>query len=103
MRELFAAALTRPRSERDAYIDAECAADEALGDAVKALVQSHERARSFVEQATVSPQPAPDLLVGATIGPYRLMSRLGAGGMGEVYQARDTRFDRIVAMHGKKA
>jgi serine/threonine protein kinase len=32
------------------------------------------------------------------IGPYELMSRIGAGGMGEVYKARDTRLNRIVAV-----
>ena len=35
---------------------------------------------------------------GARLGPYEVLSAIGAGGMGEVYKARDTRVDRIVAI-----
>jgi serine/threonine protein kinase len=35
---------------------------------------------------------------GAKLGPYEVVSAIGAGGMGEVYKARDTRLDRIVAI-----
>ena len=38
------------------------------------------------------------LAAGARLGPYEIVSALGAGGMGEVYRARDTRLDRIVAI-----
>jgi serine/threonine protein kinase len=38
------------------------------------------------------------LLNGTRLGPYEVVSPLGAGGMGEVYRARDTRLDRIVAI-----
>ncbi len=38
------------------------------------------------------------LLPGARLGPYEIVSPLGAGGMGEVYRARDTRLDRTVAV-----
>src|SRR5688572_10452851 len=45
----------------------------------------------------VDPEPMP-LNPGARLGPYEVISALGAGGMGEVYKARDTRLDRIVAV-----
>src|SRR5229473_8035952 len=38
------------------------------------------------------------LSCGARLGPYEILSAIGAGGMGEVYRARDTRLDRIVAV-----
>ena len=38
------------------------------------------------------------LSAGDKLGPYEILSRIGAGGMGEVWKARDTRLDRIVAL-----
>ena len=39
------------------------------------------------------------LISGTKLGPYEIQSPLGAGGMGEVYRARDTRLDRTVAVN----
>ena len=38
------------------------------------------------------------LSAGSRLGPHEILSALGAGGMGEVYRARDTRLDRVVAI-----
>jgi serine/threonine protein kinase len=43
-------------------------------------------------------EPGVAILPGKTVGPYQILSPIGAGGMGEVYKARDTRLDRIVAI-----
>src|SRR6202047_3811090 len=43
------------------------------------------------------------LSIGTRLGPYEILASIGAGGMGEVYKARDTRLDRIVAIKTSKA
>ena len=42
--------------------------------------------------------PSPTLTPGSRLGPYEILSALGAGGMGEVYRARDSKLDRDVAI-----
>ena len=61
---------------------------------------------STLRRSGVTPSPRPEriildglaLTLGTTLGPYEIQSPLGAGGMGEVYKARDTRLDRTVAI-----
>jgi eukaryotic-like serine/threonine-protein kinase len=94
-------AWARPDAERIPYIISACADDEERHREVVSLVESMAAAEGSFE---VSPQlPVDDIaalasLAGRRIGAYEILSRIGAGGMGEVYKARDTRLNRIVAI-----
>jgi eukaryotic-like serine/threonine-protein kinase len=54
-------------------------------------------ALDFIRGLRIIPAPMP-LAQGTKLGPYEVQSQIGAGGMGEVYKARDTRLNRDVAL-----
>ncbi|OLE96724.1 MAG: hypothetical protein AUG75_16880, partial [Cyanobacteria bacterium 13_1_20CM_4_61_6] len=101
VREVFEAAVALPADARAAYLWRTCGVDDALRREVGALLDSHERAKSFLEtpatpQSTHASRTAH--LEGQRLGPYQLASRIGAGGMGDVYRARDGKLGRDVAI-----
>ena len=100
VKEVFAEALTLPAEARHAYLSGACAGDEALRQDVEMLLASHERAADFLESPAPVPEElsSPVNLEGTRIGPYQFGSRIGSGGMGDVYKARDMRLDRTVAI-----
>ena len=101
VKEIFAAAVGRTGAERADYVTSACGADGPLRTQVEALLTSHDGASAFLERppslvsALASPQ---EDLSGQTTAGYRVLSRLGAGGMGEVYLAHDDKLDRPVAL-----
>jgi Tol biopolymer transport system component len=101
--EVCDAALDRDSGERAAFIASACGDDGALRQEVEALLAHAQSAEDFLAApiGAVAVQVLGDgvtSLVGRQIGVYTILSRLGAGGMGEVYRARDTRLGRDVAV-----
>jgi serine/threonine-protein kinase len=104
---LFDEAIGRPESERDAFLEANCAGDPELRAEVESLLAANADAAGFLSgpasdvsraAAAESGSPARVLPPGAALGPFVIESFIGAGGMGEVYRALDTRLRRHVAL-----
>ncbi len=102
--EVLQAALDRSPHERASFLNEACSGDEALQQEASSLIDAYDEAGDFIEEPAIV-HDAHVLIrndqqnnVGREIGPYQIVERLGAGGMGEVYLAQDRRLDRQVAL-----
>ena len=93
---LFHEALARAPADRPAFLAERCAGRPDLQAEVDALLRAHNDAASALEGPSVASQTR--LKAGVRIGPYEVLDQIGAGGMGEVYRARDTKLGRDVAI-----
>src|SRR6266496_1354926 len=102
--EIFHAALDQESDQVGAFLNTACAGDELLRRKVEALLASHQRASVFIETPVadiatrIIENGQADLLVGRTIGHYKISKRIGTGGMGEVYLATDMTAGRKAAL-----
>ena len=93
---VYEEAAQRSGAERQAYLDAACGSNERLRREVDALLaEPSPSGNGFLE---APPWQGPALSAGQRLGPYEVTALIGAGSMGEVYRAHDTRLGREVAV-----
>ena len=101
--EIHDAALEVGEDERPSFLEHACQGDEELRREVESLLSYALQAQKFINRPALQLTAEklatePPSLVGWKLGPYQILGVLGAGGMGEVFTARDTRLNRTVAI-----
>ena len=100
---LFDAVVELAPPEREKFLDKSCGADDKLRRDVENLLASSDNSESFMESpaaeavAGLIVEPK-SIAAGTSFGHYEIVRQIGAGGMGEVYLAKDTKLDRRVAV-----
>src|SRR5262245_8974073 len=102
-KEIILAALKVGPEERDSYLAAACAGDDALRRRVLDLLEAHAAASSFLEAADRDAVTTVEETAGAgpgtVIGPYKLHEPIGEGGMGTIWMAQQFEpIKRLVAV-----
>jgi eukaryotic-like serine/threonine-protein kinase len=101
---LFHAATPLPPHDRRAYLMQASGGEQAIVEEVESLLAAHEAVGTFLEEDEPrtaeerGPGAWPIVPPGTRLGAFEIFSWIGAGGMGQVYRARDTRLDRLVAL-----
>ncbi|HEY0461377.1 MAG TPA: protein kinase [Pyrinomonadaceae bacterium] len=104
VRKIFDVVVELAPSEREKFLVKSCGADDELRREVENLLDSDSQAESFLENpaarevASLIIEKKESLETGTSFGHYEIVRQIGAGGMGEVYLAEDTKLDRRVAL-----
>ena len=99
---VFVEALSLPEASRPSYVKKACSGDQSLAGEVQEMLAARQATSPLLDQPAwnLIPDATATMTVqaGARLGPYLLGAALGAGGMGTVYEAEDTRLGREVAI-----
>jgi Tol biopolymer transport system component len=100
--EIYQRVLDSPPERRAGVLLESCSGDAGLLREVSSLLEARDKAGEFLSPGQlkdhISSLTTPPPSTGSTLGPYLILGELGAGAMGEVFRARDTRLDRLVAL-----
>jgi len=98
VKRVFQSVLEQSPDARAAFLAQACGGDRSLRAEVESLLRAHEQAGSFAERPAVDGVTSRPLQHGDRLGQYDIVELIGAGGMGEVYRARDAKLGRDVAI-----
>ncbi|MEO0425534.1 MAG: serine/threonine-protein kinase, partial [Pseudomonadota bacterium] len=100
LQAIFQEALTQPRDMWEGFVAEACAGNAALAREVHSLLRASEASKGFYHDLTRRVEAAVSPMIGARLGPWKILSQVGRGGMGTVYKAQrdDGQFRQQVAL-----
>jgi serine/threonine protein kinase len=104
LKDIFQAALERPPPERERFLSEACGGDQAMREEIRQLLSAFGEDEKFMESPAIGEVAETivgkreTLKKGQQIRRYQIIEKIGAGGMGEVFLARDTELERPVAL-----